>query len=267
MENKSYRPIQQRKRSIWGRLVTFLVICLVLFLGVSVFFRVDEIRVVGETRYTADQIIRASGISQGDHLFLISEQSAVEGIQRALPYVGQAEIRRRFPNRLEIRVSETIPMAIIRLETGYLILDRDARILERTETTPLIRLIELRGLPEPISPREGAALHLGEAGQDRLRYLRDILNVIATLGLSSQISTLDMTELHNPEMLFDGRFTVRLGPNRNLRQKMDMLVSIVATMSDYDAGLIDLGPDQPVFRPNWPNQPEEGYPEYGTEAY
>jgi len=267
MEDRSHRrPIQNRKRPIWGRLLFFLVICLILFLGVSVFFRVDEIRVAGETRYTAEQVIRASGISQGDHLFLVNAESAARGIQRELPYIGQVEIRRRFPNRLEITVNETIPMAALRLETGYLILDRDARILERTETTPLIRLIELYGLPEPISPREGTALNLGEAEQDRLRYLRDILHVIATLGLSSQISTLDMTELHNPELFFDGRFTVRLGPNRNLRQKMDMLVGIIATMSDYDAGLIDLGPDQPVFRPNWPNQSERDYPEYGTEA-
>jgi len=248
--SQSYRrPVRKRSRSIWGRLLACSVICLVLFLGVSVFFRVHGITVEGETRYTAEQVIRASGISHGDHLFLVNEPIAMREILAELPYIGLVEIRRRFPNRLEITVGETVPLAAIRLEEEYLILDRDARILERTEDTPLIRLVRVSGLPEPISPREGEILDLGEDGRDRLRYLRDILRTVSALGLASQISILDMTELHNPEMQFDGRFTVRFGPNRNLHYKMDMLVGIVATMSDTDTGVIDLGLERPVFRP------------------
>jgi len=44
-----------------GRLISFLVVALALSLGISVFFRVGEIRVEGDSRYTAAQVISASG--------------------------------------------------------------------------------------------------------------------------------------------------------------------------------------------------------------
>jgi len=230
--------------------MTFMVICLVLFLGVSVFFRVNEIQVEGETRYTAEQVVAASGIDFGTHLFFVDGMAARREIQARLPYVGQVEILRRFPNRIVIAVDETAPVALFRFEQGYLILDRNAKILERADEAPSsLRLIRLLGLPEPILPREGETLALGEAGRERLRYLQNILGALSTMGVVSEVSFVDMTELHDPEVHYADRFTVRLGPNRNLPHKMGMLVGIVGTMDDYESGIIDLNPEQPVFRP------------------
>ena len=257
MEHRHYRR-PRRRRSVLGRLMTFLVICLVLFLGVSVFFRVDEIVVTGETRYSDEEVIAASGIASGDHLFLINAVAAGREIRTRLPYIGQAEIRRQFPNRLEITVSETAPVAKLRFEGGYLILDRDAKIVEHTTQTPLTRLVHLLGLPEPLLPREGEVLNLGEDEADRLRYLRDILAAISTLGIAGDVSRIDLTELHDPEMIYlNERFTVRLGPNRGLHHKIDLLVGIVATIAEDDRGTIDLNPAMPVFRPERPDVPDE----------
>jgi len=232
--------------------VTFTVICLILFFGVSVFFRVGEIQVEGETRYTAEQVITAAGIDFGTHLFFVDGEAARREIQSSLPYIGHVEIRRRFPNRIVIAVDETAPLALFRFESGYLILDRNAKILERLSEAPMLRLIHLRGLPEPLLPREGEILALGEAGREQLRYLQNILGVIAALGIASEVSLIDMTELHDPEMHYANRFTVRLGPNRNLHHKLGMLVGIVDYMDESETGIIDLNPERPVFRRDEP---------------
>ena len=190
-------------------------------------------------------------------MLFINAEAAGRQIRYRLPYIGQVEMRRRFPNRLEISVSETVPVAKISFEYGYLILDRDAKILERVEEPPLIRLIYLYGLPEPLLPRPGEILVLGEAARYELAYLRDILGAISAVGIARDVSRIDMTALHDPEMMiYDGRFTVRLGPNRNLRQKIDMLVYILADLGEGEQGMIDLNPEMPIFRPMPSEEPE-----------
>jgi len=204
-------------------------------------------QVMGESRYTAQEVIDASGILFGEHLFFINKEAVGQEIQSRLPYIGHVELRRRFPNRVEITVGETFPVAQMRVGNGYLILDRDAKILEQLDAPPLMRLIESTGLPDPISPQAGDILYLGQDGQDDLRYLRDILGVLSALRLSDYVSHVDMTELYNPSLLYDGRLTVYLGPNLNLRHKMDMLVDIVSNLGENERGTIDLSLEQPNF--------------------
>ena len=239
---------RRRRRSALGRIVTFLVICLVLFLGVTVFFRVNEIVVDGDTRYTDREVIEASGLTIGAHMLLIREDAVRSGILNNLPYAGLVEFRRQFPSRVTLTVTDAVAVALVHFEDGYLLLDRGAQILERVDTRPAEGLILLEGLQTPILPRVGQVLALGEEGRAQLVYLQDILGTFWTLGLTSRVSVLDMQEVHNPQFIYGERLTVLLGPHHNLQRKLDMLSGIVAYLDEDERGVIDLNPERPVFR-------------------
>ena len=240
---------RKRRRSPLGRLLTFLVICLVLYLGVSVFFRVSDIRVDGDTRYTSGEVIDASGIEFGTHMFFVSDDTARQNIQRRLPYVGQVEIRRRFPSRVEITVTDTTAIAILRVDGTYILLDRQMKALEILDDPPMQRFILIEGVGTPILPRTGEILAFGEEGREKLSYLQEILRWLTTLEISPWVSVLDMRDVDNPRFIYDDRLTILLGPNRNLRDKMYMLSGILAELEEDERGLIDLGSDRPFFRP------------------
>jgi len=228
--------------------LTFLLICLILFLGVTVFFRVNEIIITGDTRYSRLEIIEASEIELGTHLLLFREDVARANILSRLPFAGHAEIVRRFPSRIEIIVTEALPVAFLQAEGGYLLLDRSARILEQVEHRPIQRLVYLQGLERPLLPREGEILALGEEGRAQLAYLQDILDLFGSLGLVPWVSELDMSDVHNPQFIYDERFTVLLGPRQDVRHDMNMFVGILAELEEDEFGLIDLRPENPFFR-------------------
>jgi len=228
--------------------LTFLFICLILFLGVSVFFRVNEIEISGDTRYAREEIIEASEIEFGAHLFFLREDAARANILSRLPYTGHVEIVRRFPSRIEIIVTEALPVAFLWADGGYLLLERSARILERTDHRPMQRLIYLQGLETPILPREGEVLALGEEGREQLAYLQEILDLFGNLGLVPWVSELDMSDVHNPQFVYDERFTVLLGPRQNVRHDLNMFVGILAELDEDEFGIIDLRPENPFFR-------------------
>jgi len=80
-----------------------------------------------------------------------------EKIIRAHPYIQQVEIRRNFPNTLEIKLKERKEYAIIPYNGNYLFVDRDLFLLRISESylageAPVLREIEVQefSLGDPV---------------------------------------------------------------------------------------------------------------------
>ena len=67
------------------KLLSVLVICGAVVAALTLFFRVDRIVVSGTVRYSADDVIDASGIHIGDNLYLLNKYDAARNIADALP--------------------------------------------------------------------------------------------------------------------------------------------------------------------------------------
>ena len=55
------------------KLLSVLLICGCLVAAVTLFFRVDTVVITGEKRYTEAEIREASGVADGDNLFLLNK--------------------------------------------------------------------------------------------------------------------------------------------------------------------------------------------------
>ena len=74
---KKYK--RRRKTAVYLLLLLFVcIICLILSL--TVFFNASEIKVSGNSRYTVSQVIKASGIEEGDNLLRMSKSKIKEKI-------------------------------------------------------------------------------------------------------------------------------------------------------------------------------------------
>ena len=84
----------------------FLVIVAIIFV-MSVFFKITKIEVSGNSLYSAEEIIAASGIEEGDNLFFVNRIAAGSRVVVKLPYVDSVKISRGLPNRVTIEVTES----------------------------------------------------------------------------------------------------------------------------------------------------------------
>ena len=214
------RPSGGRGRSLLQPLI-FLLICAALVLGMSVFFRVAKVEVVGNSIYTAEEVVEASGIGTGDNLFFINRFSAASRIFSKLPYVDKAKVTRALPNRVTITIQESSAMAYVQADDGYWFDRRDA-----------------------VEPKVGEVLNAGEADAPKVTYLAAILGQLLTRDMASKVTVIDLSDASNPGFTYDGRFTVRLGANENVEYKFGMLQSAVSQLTDSDAGTIDLSIDK-----------------------
>ena len=209
----------------------------------SVFFRVAKIEVVGNSIYTAEEVVEASGIGTGDNLFFINRFSAASRIFSKLPYVDKAKVTRALPNRVTITIQESSAMAYVQADGGYWVLDQNCKLLKSVTESELTGLAQVDGIT-PVEPKVGEVLNAGEADAPKVTYLAAILGQLLTRDMASKVTVIDLSDASNPGFTYDGRFTVRLGANENVEYKFGMLQSAVSQLTDSDAGTIDLSIDK-----------------------
>ena len=232
---------KRKNRGAWWGAVMFLLIVLVAVFGMSVFFRVHEIVVTGNVRYTEDDIILASGIEQGDNLFFINRGASTAKINARLPYVEEAWIERTLPNRLEIHITESDAIAAITADDGTnWVVDHTCKLLSSANADDLAGLIVVNGLTA-VSPEVGETITAEE--EAKVGYLSDILTMISELGMQEDVTEIDITDYASPSFRYLDRFNVRLGTNTNLEYKFQLMLSAIAKMSAGDRGTLDVGID------------------------
>lgn len=130
MEQLKRRTFKKRpaRARLYGP-AAFLALCLAIVFAMSIFFRVSRIEVRGNAYYTADEIVLASGVEEGDNLFFINQFSVMSRIFSRLPYVDTASVTRYLPNRVIITVTESEAMAAIGQEGQYWVIDSGGKIL------------------------------------------------------------------------------------------------------------------------------------------
>lgn len=121
------------KRILTGLFFFIFLAAVAVTLCFTVFFKVSVITVEGETQYSAEEIIKSSAIKQGESLFGFSAQEVSSSITQTLPYIGKATVKRSIPDTVTIVVESAEPSCAMKTDTGYILLDKDQKVLEKTD--------------------------------------------------------------------------------------------------------------------------------------
>lgn len=128
----SRKRLRRRKRmmNVYGLVVVLLVLTAGITISYTFLFNVDKIKVSGESdMYTAEQIVNASGISKGDNLLRLKPGDSEQAILDKLLYVETADISRKFPTSVEIKVTRCIPAFNVNYDGGTLLVSKKGKIL------------------------------------------------------------------------------------------------------------------------------------------
>ena len=99
------------------------------------YFRANSIIVNGTNRLSQNQIIKHACIDSGVNIFSVN-LSATRKRLLAHPWIADAEVRRELPDRINIRIKEHKPLAIIDLGRKFLINDHGEIFKELAASNP-----------------------------------------------------------------------------------------------------------------------------------
>lgn len=185
------RPIRRRGRfSGLYKVLSILLAAGALAAACIVFFRVNTIEVEGNVHYTAQEIVEASGVEQGDNLIALPGSRVSAAIRNQLPYVEGVTLQRAYPDRLVIRVTERVAAASVDSAEGRWLISAQGKLLERDDGS--VRTIQIDGLTA-VGPYAGGMVQTAAEDSLTLDYVKELLAVLEGYGMLGECARLDCT--------------------------------------------------------------------------
>jgi cell division septal protein FtsQ len=244
---------RRRRKGKVGFLLIFLVIAFALLLVFTggLFFEVREITVEGAYAVSSAEVIALSGYAQGDNMFLINKAAATRAITAGMPYVRSVRIRRDWPGRVVIVISESAPAAMVehrdeRLDEDrhvYWMFDTQGMLLETAPmlavpTVPVVKGFAL------LDPMIGTRVYPVYEDTAKLEPLLSLLRVMQAEEIWQDVGEIDVSLLSNIRFTYTGQYKVELGPPEAIEKKLQVMMLALEReeVSGRGAGTFNLAP-------------------------
>lgn len=232
-----------RRKERRARLTKTIAVLLSLVCGVlalTAFFRVEQLEIVGLTRYDTQDVLNTFGIEKGDNLFFCDSMRGQKRLLAQYPYFESVSVERDLPSRMVVTVKEAQPIAAVNsTQGGWFVLDKDCRVLERTDQEGAKDAAEVLGLRTP-GAEPGQTLPAEDP--DVLEALKTLANGLDKVGLGGKATLYNLQDLDSIWFLYEKRFAVCVGNTKNLDHKLAILQALVTgdQFSPSDKGSINL---------------------------
>lgn len=206
MAHRSNRRRRRRRGRFSGlyKLLSVVLILAAVAAGCLVFFRVDQVVVSGNQRYTTQEIESVSGVERGDNLITLNKNEIKQRLLKELPYVEGVNIRRGLPDSLVITVYECEAVAWIQ-ENGVLwLMNSNGKLLEQVGESGLTRITGIVAL----QPSAGSMLEAGQEDAYKLRDLRSLMAALEEKKLLTGCGVIDLSGGSRIELTYEDRLTV-----------------------------------------------------------
>jgi len=228
-----------------GIAATAVIFCVTMvILSLTVLFRINHIEVVKYTgtEYTSAQIAAACGIEPGTQNLFTSDPDAVAAkLEELLPYIGEAAVSRKFPSTLEISAEPTAAAAALDCPTGYLLIDKNGKMLEIMGKAPAN--VTVLKSSNDFEIKIGGYIKFGAAtGADLLGIYKRIVAAVESAGLKD-ITLIDIREPREIKLMYQNRLTLYVGSDANIEQKLKTAVKTLKKEDDGSktkTGTVDL---------------------------
>lgn len=241
-----HRTKKRISAETWKRLLIMGGIVIAVVLSMVIFFRVQSIEVVGNSYYSAEEIVQAAGVSEGDNLLIISRGGVAGSIMAELPYIHTVRVTHKLPNKIVLTVTEfDATYAVADTEGDYYLITANGKATEKVEQREAKSHILIEELTiETPTIGEIVQVHADEgeevAAQEKFNALTKLLTQLEEAELSKQIISVSVPSSFQLTVNYEDRFQVNLGNSERLYEKFAFLKTVVSQQKDYAKGTIDL---------------------------
>ena len=226
------QALAARLRTLLGYVPAFLKVVLAIVIGLVVFagyraaasasfFQVRSVEVQGVSRVASEDVqavvrkeVEKTGVWKAD-------LGAINTRLEHMPWIRTAVVSRVLPDGLRVRITERVPVAVVRTASGrFRWIDDDAVLLGEMLPTDQIPAFFMRGLNE--EDPEGAR----KENRERVAKFAELQRAWDAAGLSERVSEVNLTDLRDIRAQLAGensQIEVRLGSQDHGKRLKDAL--------------------------------------------
>lgn len=221
-ERRIRRKKLARKRKFRLAIVAigFFLVLAVITSPIVIFatFRIKGFGVEGESGYSKEQIIEASGLKAGDGLIFADLEKAAANVEKRLPYADKVKLTKKLPNKIIIRLGRTSRATAVETARGdYALTNASLKTLEFSPTVP-DGLTVIVGAT-PVNPSEGSVLTFSSDKTSEI--IKELVGEITENKIEG-VDLINVALRDGIYLIYQGRVVWRLGNSSNLASKLSL---------------------------------------------
>lgn len=222
---------RERRRKVRRNRILFLII--LCFLGFGIYhmtdpdiFTVKRIIIRGNEQVGSSTIQEAAGLKKGSPVFRPGKNTIIKRLEK-IPYVDTAKVNRNPMGKVELTVTERIPVAQIYYDEWYYLLDKELRLLEKTrEFHP--DMIKITGLNMK-GAKPGQYLFLNE----KQKRQRELFRFMMDSELAEMIQSVEISE-NSCNFVSKDDIKIIFGSFANGKYKAKQLIEVLKKVETMD---------------------------------
>ena len=262
-KRRAEKELREKKKHKRGSNVVYYVMLAILaviifaVLSVTVLFNIEKIIVEGDSDYTDEQIIAASGLKGDENLVRLSTSGTLDSVK----------VEKVFPSAIRITVTRSVPMVSFSYGGRNYVISHIGRVMSiDTGETDCMHVI---GYKPAESVIVGGFIKAENEEQDKL--IQQMSAAVEKIGLHD-ITSLDITDNLDLIMTYDERVEIHLGSILQIDEKMRMINELLYNgyIADTEHVTLDVSDanraiQRPVTTAPLTTVPESTAPEDGEE--
>lgn len=218
----------KKRRKHGNYVIYYIMLAVVAFiifaiLSVTVLFNAEGIVVEGETVYTDEEIIEASGLKGDENLIRLSLLGIDDDILEALVSLDSAVVTKEFfPPRIKITVAPAEPMANFYYAGKNYVISHVGRVMQiESNAADCMEIIGYQ-------PGDNVVIgdYITAANPEQDETVRTINTALEQKEIHD-ITKLDISDVLNIKMTYDNRVEITLGNMLQLEQKLTIVKELM----------------------------------------
>ena len=201
----------------------FVVLCIVTY---QLLFVIRNLDASGSSRYTSEEILAASGVDMGDHLYSFSSRVVQETIMLHCPYIAAVDVHRTPPGSIAFDIEEEEPVYYAVFYGEIWEISRSLRVLDPISESDAKEqgLIKLK-LPEFKEAISGKRITFSKIRSDD--YMGTVLDTLQNSDLAERIGMIDLRSPYNISMVCDGKYKLLFGDVNVIDTKLRLAIAVL----------------------------------------
>ena len=264
------QPAAFNRNRLLVQLTTVVAVVLAMVMGLSVFFKVENITVSGAEVYSEWAVKEASGLVGGENLLTFSHARSAALIKANLPYVDTVRFGIKLPDTVNIIIEEDdVVYAIKDQDQAWWLINSDGRVVEMGNSSKASNHTQVLGvmIQDPVpdetavpvefttseTDASGEMIPITVTNAQRLTAALQILKALEANDIVGSAASVDVTRTEDIILWYGSRYQVNLGNSARLDYKIACMNDAILQMSDYQSGILDISftiwPDQVGYTP------------------
>ena len=200
-----------------------VVMCVVVY---RLLFVISDIKTEGGEKYSSEELIAASGVHTGDHLYSFSSKEMGELLMLRCPEISYVDVDRTPPGTILVNVEEEKPAFYADFYGEYRLLSPSLRLLRSVteDEAKALGCIKLK-LPDVLQATAGMKISFADVRNDS--YIYDTCAYLLESELSGRTGSVNLSDKFNITLTVDSKYKIKLGDSESVEMKLRIASAVL----------------------------------------